>query len=161
MNKVLIFALIFGILLGTLTGVIISKLFPGMAPYFKKELPITTMILIFLLNSFLATLICYGGILFSLAEVRVYKFSIYRALDVVFDPLYNLLSKISEDMKRLKPMYRSCYLSISYFPIGCIFLFAVIISTYFSIFLSILGFSILSTLLKLLPHLTLETLAFL
>ncbi|MGC8812674.1 MAG: hypothetical protein ACP5O8_03785, partial [Candidatus Aenigmatarchaeota archaeon] len=50
--------------------------------------------------------------------------------------------------------------SLFYFPLGCIFLFSFLISSFFSIFLGILGFSILLILIKLFPHILLETFAF-
>ena len=123
-------------------------------------MPYSTMLGIFLKNSFLVTLICFGGILFSFAELRVYRFSkIYRILDKVFDPFYSFLKSFSKDYKKLKPMYRSCYFSLFYFPIVCIFLFSFLISLYFSTFLFIFGTS--TILLKLLPHIFLEFLVFL
>jgi hypothetical protein len=101
MNKNLLLALVCGIFLGSSFGVVISSLF-RISPYFREELLLVRMIFIFIINSFLATLICYGGILFSLAELKVYKFSIYKFLDAVFNPLYIFLGKISKDIRKLK-----------------------------------------------------------
>ncbi len=157
--KLLIFSLILGIFAGALIGSIIPKIF-SLFPFFREEMSIETMIIIFLSNSFLATLICYGGLLFSLAETKVYSFSLYHFFDKVFDPFYSFLSRFSKKMKKLKPMYRSCYFSLFYFSLGCIFLFAFLISSFFSIFLNILGFSVFPNLVKLFPHILLETFCF-
>lgn len=157
--KILILSLALGAFLGIIVGLIVPKIFL-LFPFFKEEMPIETMILIFLSNSFLATLICYGGVLFSLAETKVYPFSFYRFFDKVFDPFYDFLSRFSKKIRKLKPMYRSCYFSLFYFPLGCIFLFFFLISSFFSIFLNILGFSVFPRLIKLFPHVLLETFCF-
>jgi uncharacterized protein YacL len=157
--KTLALSLALGIFIGIFAGLIIPKIF-FLFPFFREEMPIETMVLIFLSNSFLATLICYGGVLFSLAETKVYSFSFYRFFDKAFDPLYSFLSRFSKKIEKLKPMYRSCYFSLFYFPLGCIFLFSFLISSFFSIFLNILGFSVFPRLIKIFPHILLETFCF-
>ncbi|MCS7105969.1 MAG: hypothetical protein NZ942_01480 [Candidatus Aenigmarchaeota archaeon] len=157
--KTIIFTLFLGTIFGIIFGLFVSRKFT-LVPFFRKIMPIESMLIVFLSNSFLATLICYGGIFFSLTEIRVYSFSTYKFFDRFFNPFYNFLGKFSEKIKRLKPMYRSCYFSLFYFPLGCVFLFSFLISSFFSIFISILGFSVLYNLVKLFPHIFLETFVF-
>lgn len=157
--------LVLSFLLGFLFGIIFSKvilfLFPSLTIEIKASISFSTMLGIFLKNSFLVTLICFGGILFSFAELRVYRFSkIYRAIDRIFDPFYSFLKSFSKDYKKLKPMYRSCYFSLFYFPLVCIFLFSFLISLHLSAFLFLFGASDMMILQRLLPHIFLESLVF-
>ncbi|MEM7825669.1 MAG: hypothetical protein QW412_02315 [Candidatus Aenigmatarchaeota archaeon] len=157
--KHLFISLALGAFSGVLAGMIVSKIF-FLVPFFKKEMPLESFFIIFLSNSFLSTLICYGGIFFCLIEIKVYSFSAYKLFDRIFDPFYNFLGNLSKKIKRLKPMYRSCYFSLFYFPLGCLFLFSFLISTFFSVFINLLGLSVFPSLTKLFPHIFLETLVF-
>ncbi|MDI6798753.1 MAG: stage II sporulation protein M [Candidatus Aenigmarchaeota archaeon] len=155
--KEIIVAFIFGIVFGFFGSKVLLAIFPNLVPYVKASMPVSTMFEIFFKNSFLATLICFGGLMFSFAEIRVYKFSrIYRAFDKIYDPLYFFLKKLSKNYMKLASMYRSCYFSLFTFPVVCIFLIAFLISLYFFTFLSILGLSSIIILQRLLPHLFLE-----
>ena len=159
--KPIFFAIFLGILFGILGAKILLFLFPDITPITRNYMPVEMMVMIFLANSFLATLICFGGLLFSLAEIKVYKKSkIYRRIDKLFDPFYSFLGKISKVYKKLNPMYRSCYLSISLFSVVSLFLYFFLISFYFSAFFFILGASSFTILSKLLPHISLEAIVF-
>lgn len=161
MIRGLVFSFLFGILFGIAFSKATLFLFPNLTIEIKTSLPFPTMLGIFLKNSLLVTLICFGGLLFSFTELRVYKFSkIYRTLDRAFDPFYSFLKFFSKDYNRLKPMYRSCHFSLFYFPLVCIFLFSFLISLYFSAFLFLFGASGIITLQKFLPHIFLEFFAF-
>lgn len=157
--KFLFLTLLLGILTGISVGVIITKIFFPV-PFFRKEMPLESVAIVFISNSFLSTLICYGGVFFSLVEMKAYSFSSYKLFDRIFNPFYNFLSIFSRRIKKLKPMYRSCYFSLFYFPLCCLFLFSFLVSTFFSIFLNSLGLSALTNLVKLFPHIFLETFVF-
>jgi hypothetical protein len=157
--KSLISASILGIIFGIIFSKLILLIFPDIFPIYRHILPLPVMFRIFLQNSFLSTLIVFGGIIFSFAELKVYKSSkLYRVLDKILDPLYFFLKLIARKYKKLGPMYRSCYFSLITFPLVCIFLIFFIISFYFSIFI-FLSQSVWF-LLKLLPHILIELLVF-
>jgi hypothetical protein len=148
-------ALIFGFVSGFAASLIFFFISPAVVISIKTQMPLQIVIRTFILNSILATLICYGGVLFSFAELKVYKHcNIYRMMDKIFNPLYEILGRFSKKYRKLGPMYRSCYLSLSVFPVSCIFLIAFIISLYFSVAFFSLGLS--TSLLKLLPHILIE-----
>lgn len=161
MIKSLAFSFLFGILFGAIFSKVILFLFPSLTIEIKTSIPFLAMIGIFFKNSFLVTLICFGGVIFSFTELKVYRFSkIYRILDKLFDPFYSFLKFFSKDYRKLGPMYRSCYFSLFYFPLVCVFLFSFLISLYFSTFLFLFGTFGIITLQKLLPHVFLESFVF-
>lgn len=156
----LIIVFILGIIFGSIFSLIFLRIFPNIVPFTRDTMPLTTMFQIFLKNSFLATLICYGGVIFSLIELRLSKFGyFYRIIDRSLDPFYYIIGKIFKEFKKLGRLYRSLYLCPPSFPFVCTFLIGFIISLYFSIFfiLTELGPKLL---LRSLPHLTLEVSVF-
>ena len=154
--KNLILAFILGVILGIFGSILFLRTFPNLSPTTREYMPLSTMFQIFIMNSFLATLICYGGIIFSLVELKIFKFSgVYRMIDKTFDPLYFILGKISKQYRKLGSLYRTLYFSLSIFSIGCIFLIGFVISFYFWIFFELTDIG-LKLLVKSLPHLILE-----
>jgi len=154
--KNLILAFILGVILGILGSTLFLRIFPNVSPITREYMPLSAMFQIFIMNSFLATLICYGGIIFSLVELKVYKFSgVYRMIDKTLDPLYFTLEKIFKQYRKLGSLYRTLYFSLSIFSIGCIFLIGFTISFYFWIFFALTDIG-MELLVKSSPHLILE-----
>ncbi|MDI6826256.1 MAG: stage II sporulation protein M [Candidatus Aenigmarchaeota archaeon] len=149
-----------GIVFGFLVSLVFLRIFPEVELFTREYMPLEDMLKIFVKNCFLATLICYGGIIFSLVEIKFSKFSrAYELIDKTLDPIYFILRKISEDYKKLGRLYRSLYLCLSTFSIVCIFLIGFVISFYFSIFFLLTEIGV-RLLFKSIPHLFLETTVF-
>jgi len=174
--KNLILAFILGIIFGVLASSVAVRTFPSISPFTRDYMAIQTMFKIFLMNCFLATLICYGGVAFSLGELKLYKsHRVYTILDRTLDPFYFLLDKIFAGYKadhkpdgtndtigiykKLGSLHRTLYFSISIFSIGCIFLIGFLISFYFWVFFMLTDIWP-NLLIKSLPHLTLEVSVF-
>ena len=154
--KNLILAFILGILFGILSSTLFIIIFPNVSTFTREYMSLSTMFQIFIMNSFLATLICYGGIFFSLAELKLSKFSrVYKMIDKTVDPLYFVLERVFKKYKKLGSLYRTLYFSLSFFSIGCIFVIAFVISFYFWIFFALTDIG-MELLVKSLPHLILE-----
>jgi len=154
--KILVSAFMLGVIFGILSSILFLIIFPNVSTFTREQMPLSTMFQIFIMNSFLATLICYGGIFFSLAELKLSKFSrVYRMIDKTVDPLYFILERIFKQYKKLGSLYRTLYFSLSFFSIGCIFVIGFLISFYFSIFFKLTDIGI-NLLVKSLPHLILE-----
>lgn len=129
-----------------------------MAPYIRKFMSPSTAFFIFLKNVSLATLICYGGVVFALVELWISKFQrVYKVLEKGVRPLYAIMAKFQPEYAKLTPVWKTCNFSISFFSTGCIFLIFVLISLYFTLFLL---FGLGLELLKFIPHLTLEVSTF-
>jgi hypothetical protein len=114
--------------------------------------------LIFGATSLLATLICYGGLLFALLELRSSRLWFYPKLESIAYPVHWLLMKRWKELRGLVGVWRSCLLCLKGFPIGCLFLVFLLPSTYLSFFASS-GVPI-TRLARLFPHLCLEVLAY-
>lgn len=153
-------ALLFGALGGAVLGLGIHGFLPGAGFSLVHSMPVQEMLRVFLLNLFLASLIVFGGTIFSITELRFYSNKrAYRALDRTVNPLYSILKRVSPEYKRLGPLWRSLYLALS-FPLICLLLIAFTISLYLALFMLASGPQGLGFSMKLIPHISLEVLAF-
>ncbi|MBI4175820.1 MAG: hypothetical protein HY518_01335 [Candidatus Aenigmarchaeota archaeon] len=158
--KVILYAIAIGILLGSAVGVALSVSFPGLQPVVNSGIALEDTGLIFIKNALLVTLIAFGGIIFSLLEIRFHKSrKAYYALDRTVSPLYSVLGRFCPAYRSLGLFYRSIYLSLKAFPAICIFLVFFTISLYFAVFLLLLE-GAASLLFNLVPHIALELYAF-
>lgn len=154
--KKLILAFMLGAIFGILGSILVLRMFPNISPFTREFMSLSVMFRTFLMNSFLATLICYGGIFFSLAELKLYKSSrFYKVLDKTVDPLYFTLGRVIKGYRKLDSLYRTLYFSMSIFSIGCMFLVGFLISFHFWIFFTLTDIGT-ELLIKSSPHLILE-----
>jgi len=148
---------IFGLLFGVLFGIAIQGLL-GLEFFPRYSMTLEEMLRIFLLNSLLATVLAFGGTIFSIIEVRFHSYGrVYKTLDKTVNPLYFILKRFSPEYEKLGTLWRSLYLA-SFFPLVCLFLIAFVIGLFLTAFL--LASQDIGFFLKLLPHISLELLAF-
>jgi hypothetical protein len=160
MDRRIPLALIYGTASGAMLGTALQAFLPGPQFSLTYSLPLQEMLRIFIFNSFLATLIVFGGTAFSLIELRFHSCNrAYKALDRTVNPLYFILKRISPGYEKLGPLWRSLYLALS-FPLICMFLIAFTISLYLTAIMLLLGPQGLEFSLKLIPHISLEVAAF-
>ncbi|MBI4019806.1 MAG: stage II sporulation protein M [Candidatus Aenigmarchaeota archaeon] len=148
-----------GAFLGFLAGTFVSLSFPQLQ-LTVRAVALEDAALVFMKNSLLATLIAFGGIIFSLLETRFYKSRrAYDALDRTVEPAYRIIGALFPGYRTMGKPYRSVYLALKAFPLMCVFFIALTISLYFSIFLSLLE-NAPNILANLLPHIMLELYVF-
>lgn len=158
MNKISL-ALIHGLAFGAILGVT-HQIFFQPQFFLTNSLPFQEMLGIFVFNSFLATLIVFGGPVFSLIELKFYsRKKAYKSLDRTVGPIYFILKRISPSYDKLGPFWRSLYLALA-FPLICLFLITFTISFYLTSLIIQQGIQGLNISLKLVPHISLEILAF-
>jgi hypothetical protein len=158
MNKIPL-TLIYGIAFGAMLGVT-HQIFFQPQFFLINSLPLQEMLRIFVFNSLLATLIVFGGPVFSLIELKFYsRKKAYKALDRTVGPIYFILKRISPGYERLGQFWRSLYLALA-FPLICLFLITLTISFYLSSLIIQQGIQSLNLSLKLIPHISLEILTF-
>ena len=159
MDRKIPLTLIYGIASGAILGITLQTFFLESQFFLAYSLPFQETLKIFIFNSFLASMIVFGGTIFSLIELRFYSHKAYKTLDKTVNPLYFILKRISPGYEKLGPLWRSLYLAMS-FPLICIFLIAFTISFYLTLIIFLLGLQGLEFSLKLILHISLEIFVF-
>jgi hypothetical protein len=146
-----------GIGIGFLLTIPLLSLLP-LQPYLRKPAP-GDFPGILLRTFFVAAFLFQGGVFSCLAELVFYERGgkLYQIADLPWDPLYQALSLLKREFKKVGRFYRSCYLSLFAVPLVGIFLIGFIFGFYLGIFSLVLGArGAFLFLQKLFPHALIE-----
>lgn len=109
---------------------------------YRRAIDWGEMVLIFMRSVSLSFLLVYGGSLFALGEIRVYRSMERRAYERLGKPwgfLYKFLGRFDPALRKLDSVFRTIYYVLFGFPVVGIFVIGSVIGFYLCLFRNALG----------------------